>query len=125
MRLLVDSHVVMWWSGKNRRLPQRWAEVMEGSENEVFLSAASVWETEIKRRSGKLHLPVSLTEVAEAERMTVLDITAADALLAGSLDWDHKDPFDRMLVAQARERGLTIVTADESMLTAPGVRFLP
>lgn len=88
------------------------------------MSAASVWEIEIKKRIGKFSLPTTLIAVAEKEGITMLDITAKDAALAGSMDWDHKDPFDRMLIAQASERGLTVVTTDAAMRTAPGVRFL-
>lgn len=124
MRLLLDSHVLLWWSERRARLPAAWAADIADPRNEVLLSAASVWEIEMKRRSGKLDLPVTLDEIATAAGIRALDITAEDAVIAGALDWAHKDPFDRMLVAQALRRGLTLVTADESMLSAPGVRFL-
>lgn len=88
------------------------------------MSAVTAWEIEVKKRSGRLEFSSSIFEVAADNEFTTLDISVADASLAGSLDWDHKDPFDRMLVAQALERGLTLVTADESMRSAPGVRFL-
>jgi len=124
VKLVLDSHVLIWRSQDSDRLPPRWAALITDSDTEVFVSAASVWEVEIKKHTGKLALASTLITLCEDEQMTILDITPADAVLAGSMEWSHKDPFDRMLVAQARERGLTIATTDAAMLTAPGVRFL-
>ena len=124
MRLLLDSHVVLWWSEDSPRLSPAWAELLAEPANEIFISAASVWEIEIKKRIGKITVATTLVDVAQNEGITILDITPTDAVLAGSLDWGHKDPFDRMLVAQALERGLTILSFDAAMRTAPGVRFL-
>ena len=99
-------------------------EAISDPGNECFVSAVTAWEIELKKRLGKLDFASTVPDVAAANDFGTIDITVADAATAGSLEWDHKDPFDRMLVAQARERGLTLVTADESMLSAPGVAFL-
>ncbi|MBU1587089.1 MAG: type II toxin-antitoxin system VapC family toxin [Actinobacteria bacterium] len=124
MRLLLDTHVVLWWSRGDRPIRPSWTEAILDPSNESIVSAVTAWEIEVKKRSGRLEFSSSIFEVAADNEFTTLDISVADASLAGSLDWDHKDPFDRMLVAQALERGLTLVTADESMRSAPGVRFL-
>lgn len=124
MRLLLDTHVVLWWSRGDGPIRPSWTEAILDPSNESIVSAVTAWEIEVKKRSGRLEFSSSVFEVAADNEFTTLDISVADASLAGSLDWDHKDPFDRMLVAQALERGLTLVTADESMRSAPGVRFL-
>ena len=101
-----------------------WADAIRDPSNEMFVSAASVWESELKKRSRKLTFTSTLIQVSVENGFTLLDISPADGSLAGSLDWDHKDPFDRMLIAQASERNLTVITADDAMRSAPGVRFL-
>jgi PIN domain nuclease of toxin-antitoxin system len=90
----------------------------------MFVSAASVWESELKKRTGKLTFASTIIQISDENGFSLLDVSPADGSLAGSLDWVHKDPFDRMLIAQALERGLAVVTADDAMRTAPGVRFL-
>lgn len=124
MRLLLDTHVVLWWARGGGHIRASWVDAISDPSNESFVSAVTAWEIEVKKRAGKLDFASTVHEVAADNDFATLDISVADAAHAGSLDWEHKDPFDRMLVAQARERDLTLVTADASMLTAPGVRFL-
>ena len=111
MRLLLDSHVLIWWSGGARLAPPA-AEAIRSPENEVLVSVASIWEAEIKAAAGKLRLLADLdTEPAE-HGFESLEITARHAVAAARLPRHHNDPFDRMLVAQAQLEGLTIVTRD-------------
>ena len=92
--------------------------------NDVFVSAASVWEMSIKRSLGKLSAPENLTTVVEREGFASLPVTLFHAEQAGTLPLHHQDPFDRMLVAQAQSEGLAIVTGDTN-IPRYGVRVIP
>lgn len=124
MKLLLDTHVVVWWAEGSPRIPAAWVEAIVDPQNEAMVSAATAWEVEIKKRAGKLRFSPTVIEVAEASGFSMLGITAEDATLAGSLDWEHRDPFDRLLAAQSFGLGLTLVTQDETLRAAPGVRTL-
>lgn len=122
--LLLDTHVLVWWALASPRIRGEWVEALVDPENAVAVSVASIWEIEIKKRSGNLDFDHDPIDLAREYDFELLPIAARDARLAGSLDWDHRDPFDRMLVAQALERGLTIVTGDDAVRAAPGIRAL-
>jgi PIN domain nuclease of toxin-antitoxin system len=111
LRLLLDTHVLIWWvSGKE--VGRAAADAIRSPDNEVVVSVATIWEAEIKAASGKLRLDADLqTEPAE-HGFTSLDISARHAVAAARLPQHHRDPFDRMLVAQAQLEGLAIVTRD-------------
>ena len=124
MRLLLDTHVVLWWADGSPRIPAAWVEAIVDPRNEAIVSAATAWEVEIKKKSGKLAFSHRVIDVAAESGFILLGISAEDATLAGSLDWDHRDPFDRLLAAQSVEHGLTLVSQDEALRAAPGVRVL-
>lgn len=111
MRLLLDSHVLLWWLTAPQSLPERThSEVQAGRD--VYVSAASVWEIEIKRALGKLDAPHDLLSELDSEGFTRLDVSCEHATAAGRLPRHHDDPFDRMLIAQAAAEGLVVVTRD-------------
>lgn len=113
MRLLLDTHVWIWWLVGDRRLPASLQERIGDPATVVHVSAASVWEMSIKEALGRLDLgEVDLAAEIAADDFLELPIRAAHALRAGRLPDRHDDPFDRMLVAQAKAEGLTLVTAD-------------
>lgn len=114
--MLLDTHAFVWWDTKDSRLPVRMQEAIASAENQAFVSAASVWEIAIKRASGKLVFAGSVAKAIETHRFQSLPVSVAHAEWAGALDQIHKDPFDRMLVAQAQIEGLTMVTMDEQIL---------
>jgi PIN domain nuclease of toxin-antitoxin system len=113
MNIILDTHVLIWALENNPALSDKAAEKIINAENMVFVSAASVWEIEIKRSMGKLIAPNNLIEEIKRHRFTPLPMTMEHAELAGKLPHIHKDPFDRMLVAQAVYEKLTLVTRDE------------
>lgn len=116
MKLLFDTHVLLWWLTDDERLSARAQQAIKNPRNAIWASPVAGWELATKFRLGKLPgadrvLP-RLPALIEESRLRVLPITFAHALKAGSLDHTHRDPFDRMLVAQAVIEDLVIVTSD-------------
>ncbi len=128
MRLLADTHVVLWALLRPAQLDRRAARALRSAANDVLVSAASMWEIAIKAELGKLRLPGSpadwLPGALERTGFDTLPIGGAHALAAGGLPPHHRDPFDRMLVAQALAEGLTIVTRD-ARFERYGVAIIP
>ena len=116
MRLLLDSHVLLWWLRDDRRLGRRARELIARPANEVFVSAASIWEIAIKLSAGRLRWPdkgaTTLESIVDVSRFHELAIAARHAASVRSLPPHHADPFDRLLVAQALLERLSVVTAD-------------
>ena len=116
MKLLVDTHVLLWWDERDPRLEGSARTALADERNRVVVSAASVWEISIKRMTGKLVFrPDTLAAIA-SNGFETLDITPRHADTAGSLPLHHADPFDRLLVAQAMIEGLVLVTQDRQLL---------
>lgn len=115
MSLLLDTHVFLWFEMGSIRLSRALRKTIARSDERVFVSAASFWEIAIKRRLGKLVVEGSPRAAAAAAGFVELPIDAADAETAGALDWAHRDPFDRMLVAHCLNRAMTLVTADAAL----------
>ena len=113
MRLLLDAHIVLWWLADDESLGPRARKEIEAPDNWVGVSAATVWEIEIKRALGKLEAPSDLVGELEANDLEPLSVSVQHAAAAAALPRHHDDPFDRMLVAQASAEGLTIVTSDD------------
>ena len=116
MRLLLDTHTLLWALARPAKLPARTAAAIREPANAVFVSAASVWEIAIKAALGKLS--ADLDEVVRTSidvGFEELAVTFAHARRVGALPALHRDPFDRMLVAQALEEGLTVVTRDAAV----------
>jgi len=128
VKLLLDTHVVLWLARAPQKVSSAALAVLEDPDTERFISAAVPWELSIKSAAGKLPeaLPVLLgfDEVVDKLDAQELPILRRHAVLAGQLGWAHKDPFDRMLAAQANMEGLTLVTKDQAFATAPGLNTL-
>ena len=116
MDLLLDTHAFIWWNAGDRRLADVAREAIRDPSNRVIVSAASVWEIAIKRKTGKLSFRHDVVPAIAADGFETLDITAQHADAAGSLPLHHVDPFDRLLVAQARIEQLVLVTQDRQIL---------
>ena len=115
MRVLIDTQVLLWWFGDDPALSAKARRTIAKADNEVLLSAASAWEMAIKNKSGKLDAQGLLDRLEielEEEGFLTLPISLDHALRAGSLVLHHKDPFDRMLVAQAQAENLPILSND-------------
>lgn len=116
MRLLLDTHVFLWFISADPRLPEKWCDAIRDFENEVCLSVVSIWEAMVKYALGKLPLPHPPERYLPTQRvqhqMTSLPLDEASVCHLSTLPSVHRDPFDRMLVCQAIEHVLTIVTVD-------------
>lgn len=111
--ILVDTHVLLWALGEPKRLAPDARTALEDGDNEVFVSAVSAWEISIKAALGKLRAPDDLARGVRSLRFIPIDITFADGLAVRQLPEIHRDPFDRMLIAQCLERDLVLMTNDE------------
>jgi PIN domain nuclease of toxin-antitoxin system len=114
LRLLLDTHAVIWWSLSDSRLSAIAASALAAPENDVFVSAASAWEITTKYRIGKLpgvgELAADVAGFLDRENFGALPVTVRHAERAGRLEGLHKDPFDRMLIAQALIENLTLIS---------------
>jgi PIN domain nuclease of toxin-antitoxin system len=121
MDLLLDTHVLLWWDRDDPRLGAAARDAIADPGNAVYVSAASPWEIAIKARRGKLAFEGSPGRLLAANGFLPLAITVEHAELAGSLEWSHPDPFDRVLVSQAQHDRLVLVHADASIRGFAGV----
>ncbi len=116
MKILLDTCAFLWFAFDSPRLSKHASEVFLDESNELYLSAASVWEISIKHAGGKLSLgqrpDIFIPKARDANAIATLDIDEESALHAGRLPALHADPFDRMLIAQAVVHGMTILTPD-------------
>lgn len=115
MRLLLDTVAMIWWIRDDPHLGRDARAAIADPANDVFLSAASVWEVEIKRAKRRAELDVEVIEEMAGHGIAGLAVTVAHAVRAGRLPQHHADPFDRMLVAQAQLEGLALVTSDSAI----------
>lgn len=112
MHLLLDTHTLIWWLANNPTLSLSAKDAIANPDNLVFVSAVSAWEIAIKKSLGKLQAPDDLKQQIEAKKFTQLAINIDHALAIKQLPHHHKDPFDRILIAQAIHEQLTIVSRD-------------
>jgi len=127
MKLLLDTHVFIWWADQPEKLSPAVLSALEDEANELLLSVASVWEMQIKIQLGRLKLSLPLKDLVknqqETNNLTVSPVTLTHVLALDALPFHHKDPFDRLLIAQSIEEELTLVTAD-SQFSAYSVKLL-
>ena len=112
MNLLLDTPVLLWCLDDHPNLSPRAKSVIADGKNLVFVSAAVIWEIRIKHALGKLEIPANFRKVLDHQGFELLDITVDHTYAVGDLPSYHRDPFDRMLVAQAKLESLTLVTRD-------------
>lgn len=115
MRILIDTHIFLWWDQQLRRVPRPLRAAIEDGASEIYLSAASVWEIAVKRAIGKLRFDQPIVAVVMALGFEILPVTGAHAEHAGGLPRHHNDPFDRLLIAQATLEGMVLGTQDQLM----------
>jgi PIN domain nuclease of toxin-antitoxin system len=123
MKLLLDTHTFIWWDSEPGRLSPRVLALCQDRENVVLFSVASAWEMQIKLQLGKLKLTLPLAQVIEGQRQTnniqVLPVALAHVLALQSLPAHHKDPFDRLLIAQANAENAVLLSSDQAFAKYP------
>jgi PIN domain nuclease of toxin-antitoxin system len=115
VKLLLDTHAALWWLSGDERFGDGAARTLGDETNQVLLSAAVVWEVAIKRSLGKLDAPADLVPVLLGAGVQALPVSLEHAAAVEDLPWHHRDPFDRLLVAQAAIEGATLVSRDEAL----------
>jgi PIN domain nuclease of toxin-antitoxin system len=123
VRLLLDTHTFLWWMADSPALSARARQEIARADNRVLVSTATAWEIAVKRSLGKLRAPLDVEAGIALDDFEALPITLAHARAVERLPWHHRDPFDRMLIAQASVEQATLVSADEA-LPAYGVPLL-
>jgi PIN domain nuclease of toxin-antitoxin system len=117
MRVLLDTHTFLWWLDGDIKLPKKVQKLIANTENEIYVSAASAWEICTKVRIGKLPGAIEIAPIVNScitsQGFRSLPITVAHAQRAGLLSGQHRDPFDRMLIAQALSEQMSIATNEE------------
>jgi PIN domain nuclease of toxin-antitoxin system len=124
VRFLLDTNALFWTLVEPKRLSSSAADAIEDESNEVFASVVSAWEIGVKRAKGKLEMPSALGPMLAETRFEALPVALPHALAIESLPHRHHDPFDRMLIAQAKVEELTLVTSDREMRHYP-ISVLP
>jgi len=112
MNLLLDTHVLLWWLDDHPSLSENARKIIADGNNLALVSAAVIWEIRIKQALGKLEIPSNFRKVLDRQPFEMLAISAEHAHAVGDLPAHHRDPFDRMLIAQATVERLTLVTRD-------------
>lgn len=116
MRILLDTHVFLWWLSDDRKLSKKMEELIRDPSNEIFVSAASIWEVHIKSSLGQLDAdPAAIADAIEASGFQELPITGKHAVQVAGLPQHHRDPFDRLLVAQSLAEPMRLLTNDETV----------
>lgn len=122
MRLLLDTHILLWWVAGDRKLPRSLRDRITSAENDVSVSAATFWEIAIKMSLGRIDIDLEeLRAAVNADGFTELPVQIAHTLRFQELPDHHRDPFDRLLIAQSIADGHRLVTRDESILAYTGV----
>ncbi|HEB78646.1 MAG TPA: type II toxin-antitoxin system VapC family toxin [Methylothermaceae bacterium] len=124
MRLLLDTHALIWWLMDDPNLPEAARDAIASPDNDVYVSHVSAWEIAVKRQLGKIEFPLEdFADILATNQFEPLPIRLEHLLALGDLPMHHRDPFDRLLIAQAKNGNLTLVSRDRNM-RAYGIRLL-
>ena len=121
MQYLLDTHVILWWFTVPEKINRKAHKIIRDKSNNVFLSSASFWEMAIKKNLGRLTLPHNLLEAVAVENFKILPIMPEESLGVADLPMLHSDPFDRLLIIQAKLHELVIITQDSKISEYPVV----
>jgi PIN domain nuclease of toxin-antitoxin system len=123
MKLLLDTHTFIWWDSEPEKLSENALSMLEDASNTLMLRVVSIWEMQIKIQAGKLTIDNPLQQIIEhqqnANALLILPVETAHIYTLGDLSLHHKDPFDRLLIAQAIAEDMVIVTADKAFKAYP------
>lgn len=123
MRYLLDTHVVLWWLTEPAKISKQARAIIADRENSICVSSVSFWELSIKSALGRVNIPNNLLTILRTNSFEIIPLEAEEALSVADLPDLHKDPFDRMLIAQAKYNDLVLITRDKIIEEYP-VTFL-
>lgn len=115
MRYLLDTNIFIWWMEKSKKLPHDLYTLINDPKNKVFLSVVSIWEIVIKRGKDRFKVPKDIEIDIKTNRFNLLPIHIEHALEVGKLPFHHKDPFDRILISQAKIENLILISSDKKI----------
>ena len=115
MRYILDTQVILWWYFDSKRLAKEHLKIIADEGNELYVSAASIWEIEVKRRNGKLECPADMMERIKADGFILLPITAEQLVPLRTIPPIHNDPFDRLLVCQSMVEKIPLISYDDKV----------
>lgn len=116
---LLDTHVVLWWLTDPEKLAETGRQVISDRNNAIFVSSISLWEMAIKSSIGKLNMPNNILDLLRSEGFKILPLSAEEGLYVTNLPNLHQDPFDRILIAQAKYNNFILITRDEKIQEYP------
>jgi PIN domain nuclease of toxin-antitoxin system len=124
MNIILDTHAFIWWNDDPRKLSKAGREAIENKENLIYISTVVIWEIVVKVMLGKLEAPDDPLDIALSQGFIPLPITGEHALALKTLENHHSDPFDRLLIAQAKHEGYILLTNDKAILKYKGFKSL-
>ncbi len=119
MKYLLDTHVILWWLSDPKRLSKKVRDLIADRDQQICVSSVSFWEMAIKASIGRLTLPNSILDIVKQDAIELLSMTAEDGLAVVDLPILHNDPFDRLLVVQAKRHDMVLITRDQYILKYP------
>lgn len=123
-KYLLDTHIFLWWMSDAEQLSQEVFDIISDGSNQIYISSATIWEIAIKEALGKLEVDADLDHVIEENGFIELKVSAICANATKKLEQIHRDPFDRMLIAQAIEGDMTLITVDGYIIQYDNVKVL-
>ena len=123
-KYLLDTHIFLWWMSDAEQLSQEVFDIISDGSNQIYISSATIWEIAIKEALGKLEVDADLDHAIEENGFVELKVSAICANATKKLEQIHRDPFDRMLIAQAIEGDMTLITVDGYIVQYDGVKVL-
>lgn len=119
MNYLLDTHVILWWLTDPKSISLKARKVISDKEERIYISSASCWEMAIKKGIGRLKFPTNILEILTGEGFEIIPITANESLSVSDLPLIHQDPFDRILIVQAKLNDMILITRDETIMQYP------
>lgn len=119
MNYLLDTHIILWWLTNPKQIAPKACKIISDKGNSIFISSASLWEMAIKKSLGRLTLPRNIVEILQTEGFQIMSISHEEALGISDLPQIHQDPFDRMLVMQAKLNNCVLITRDKNVMDYP------
>jgi PIN domain nuclease of toxin-antitoxin system len=119
MNYLLDTHVVLWWLTEPKNIAVKARKIISDKVENIYISSASCWEMAIKKGVGRLKFPTNILEILTSEGFEIIPITANESLSVADLPLIHQDPFDRLLIVQAKLNDMVLITRDETIMQYP------